>query len=123
MTHTHTHTHTRTHARTHALWRFRGGQVAIGFLRNTSMDHPREAFGGPIVSQGRSVRPSVKYFDQDTPTPDGIYWGYTHTLTHRENPIGAINKRRCLGSAICTQSRCAFVCACECVCMCVVVSV
>ena len=33
-------------------------QVAIGLLRNIGMD-----FLGPIVSQGRFVRPSVKYVD------------------------------------------------------------
>ena len=42
-------------------------QVAIGFLTKTGTEPPREAIGpiarGPIASQGRSVRPSMKYVD------------------------------------------------------------
>ena len=34
-------------------------QVAISFLRNNGTDPPQEA------SQGRSVRPSVKYVDEE----------------------------------------------------------
>ena len=37
-------------------------QVAIGFLRNSGTDPLREAMG-PIASQERSVRPSVKYVE------------------------------------------------------------
>ena len=41
-------------------------QVGIGFLRNTGTDSPLEKQldpMGPIVSRGRYVWPSVKYFD------------------------------------------------------------
>ena len=44
-------------------------QVAIGFLRNSGTDPPREAIGplGPSASRGGFVRPSVKY-DETTTT-------------------------------------------------------
>ena len=37
--------------------------MAIDFLRNTGTEPLREAIGGPIVSRGGYVRPSVKYAD------------------------------------------------------------
>ena len=57
-------------------------QMAEGFLRNFGMD-PLENQSdplGPIASRGRSIWPSVKYFDDLTkkrsqdPLPDGIFW-------------------------------------------------
>ena len=39
--------------------------MAIGFLRNTGTDPLEKQLdpSGPIASGGRSVRPSLKYFD------------------------------------------------------------
>ena len=66
-------------------------QVAIGFLRNTDMDPPREAIGslGPIASRGRFVWPSVKYADaqkMSEPTLTKLS-GYAHAISISDNPL------------------------------------
>ena len=51
-----------------ALGKIRKSEMAIGLFRNTGTDTPREAIG-PIASRGKSVRPSVKYVDDNHPPP------------------------------------------------------